>query len=273
MDTENNQNLLKDDTFNFFVPLDIAKAGPEDDKDKRWVQGIASTETVDLQDEKVIQSGIDTSYLLKYGYFNESHRSGPEHLLGEPTECRVTPKGLWVKGFLYKNHKAADQWWELLNSLVASKSSRRVGMSIEGKVTRREGKTIRKCWLKAIAITEAPVNYTTYLEIAKALSAEKFCSMPWAEACDCESGTACNVGDHKDSCACKNDKEKALTAGGMGGILVPESLEGGVKVTTHKSLDEFNFQQAIEYLQSEKGYSPNTAKSIADVIFLSHGLR
>lgn len=166
-------DLLNSEEFGFWVPLTIVKSsttGKGKDR-KRWIEGIASTVHIDLQMEKVVQAGIDYTYFLKYGFFNNDHKPGFENKVGEPTECKVTKNGLYVKGFLYNNHKVADAIWELAHALEASGSSRKLGFSIQGKVLRRAGKTILKCWVQDVAITAAPINTNTWLDVVKALTA------------------------------------------------------------------------------------------------------
>lgn len=267
-------SLIKDDTFSFYVPAEICKSEDTTDKDdKRWVQGIASTENVDLQGETVIQHGIDTSYFLKYGYFNSDHSPGPENKVGEPTECRATKAGLWVKGFLYKGNEKADHWWDLMKSLEESGAKRKVAWSIQGKVIRRGGNSILKCWLQDIAITASPVNTHTWAEIVKSLTSERWCIHPWKsleKACkgcpgnkDCETSIPAMLKQ-------KEDEEKALSTGGMGRNLIPQSLEGSAKIQTYKSNDFYTKEEAIKFLQLSKGYSDAAAKVVADAIFMAH---
>lgn len=263
-------DLLENDKFHFFMPIDAVKAKKgEKDDGRRWIQGIASTEARDLQDEIVRQRGIDFAYFLKHGFINDDHKPGPDHKVGEPTECRLTSAGLWLKGFLYPAglKPAADKWWEHLKAIEASGSSRRVGFSIQGKIQRRAGKTIEKCWLQDVAITASPVNTNTWAEIAKSLYAEKWCVHPWKTV-----NKAC--GRCQESCVKRTDEheEKALTVAGQGAVLVPESLEGAMKVQTHKSLvDRYTLAEAVKMLELEKGYSNVRARVIADAIFTNHG--
>ena len=237
---------IDDETFNFWMPATaISKGGGKDKKGRRWIQGIASTASRDLQGEVVNQNGIDFSYFLKHGYLNDDHKPGPEHKVGEPTECKVTKNGLWVKGFLFNNHKKADEYWELMNALTASDSNRKVGFSIQGKVKRRAGKEIVECWVQDVAITPAPVNTATWAEIAKSLSAEKW---DLSKASDCE----------------EEDEEKALTVSG-GSPLVPESLDGGIKKDrTSKAL---TYDEAVDYLQKSEGLPEGAAAAVANLVF------
>lgn len=250
-----------ENSFNFFLPAEVVKSGGKDDK--RWIQGIASTEHLDLQGEKVLQSGIEYDYFLRYGYINDDHKSGPEHKVGEPTEAKITKDGFWIKGFLYKGKERADYWWEHLNSLEQSGSNRKVGFSIQGKVKRREGRKIAKCWIQDVAITASPVNVKTWAEIVKSL-----CNEPW-----CKSGPCCDSPDCDGEC-----DHKALTTT-SGAPLVPESLEGNAKVQTFKSLDEIpdhvslDRDQWVRCLQLDKGWSRSTAKAVVDAIFISKGIK
>lgn len=242
---------LQNDRFSFWVPAHAllvksegAKADGSDATGKRWIQGIASTDSLDLQGEVVEQNGIDFSYFLKYGYFNNDHKPGFDNKVGQPTECKVTSKGLWVKGYLFQNHKIADSIWELLNSLSASGASRKVGFSVQGKVLRRRGNRIAKCWIQDIAITPCPVNPTTWAEIAKSLSAQS-----WDKGEDDE------------------ESVKALSA--QGSVLVPESLDASQKeARISKSL---SFEDAVIYLQVRNGLTRETAMRVAKVAFQLYG--
>jgi len=256
--------------FNFFVPAEaiISKSGDGKD-DRRLIQGIASTDDLDLQNEKVVQSGIDTSYFLKHGWINDDHKPGVENKVGEPLEARITKAGLWIKAFLLKGKERADYWWEHITSLEASGSKRKVGFSIQGKVQRRDGNSITKCWLQDVAITASPVNTSTWGEIVKSLSGERWCLHPWRPI-----EKACKGCPGNPTCADDEDEEKGLSVAGGGGMLIPQSLEGKEKVSTYKSMpDVITYDQAVQYLQKEKNMSPVVAKVVADSIFSINGVR
>ena len=237
---------IDDNTFEFFMPAQaiiLSKGKNGADKEgRRWIQGIASTRARDLQGEIVEQKGIDFSYFISEGYFNWDHKEGPYDRVGEPTECKLTKNGLWVKGFLWNNKKRADEIWEMMNSLISSGSRRKMGFSIQGKIKRRAGNVIKECWIQEVAITACPVNTTTWAEIAKSLSAQKW---DFSKSYD-------------------EDEEKALSAGNS--PLVPESLEGKKKVvrTLDKSL---TFLESVAWIQSTTGMSQTAAEATARTIF------
>lgn len=206
-------------SFRFWMPL--LKAGA-DEQGRRWIEGIASDEDVDLQGERVVQKGLDLEYFARHGFFNWDHQdvviakgqAGEEKVcigkIGEPTVVRSSDRGLYVKGFLYRDSPLADAAWELARSLEASGASRRLGFSIQGKTLHKEGSKIVKAWIQDIAITPAPVNPRTYLDIAKGLGATPG-----------EFGKALSTGYAKG--------EDAPVQPGEGGALRPESLEGRAK--------------------------------------------
>jgi len=239
-----------EETFNCWLPAQavVMKSGKNadgsDKEGRRWIQGIASTNARDLQQEVVDQHGIDYKYFLKHGYFNDDHKAGHDNKVGEPTECKITKNGMWVKGYLFPDNKAANGIWGLMNSLNKTGSNRKVGFSIQGKVKRRQGGVIKECWIQDVAITPAPVNTTTWAEIAKSLSEQK-----WDLSKDKED---------------KEEKEeKAVSAGGS--PLVPESLEGTNKEDrTDKSL---TYDETVAYLEQSEDLPNDVAKSVASAIF------
>lgn len=232
---------IDENTFSCWVPAQIIeKAGDKDGV--RYIQGIASTDSRDLQGEIVDQKGIDFSYFLKHGYFNDDHKSGPENKVGQPTECKITKNGLWVKGFLFNNHKRADHYWELMRALNSSQASRKVGFSIQGKVIRKEGNKIASCWIQDIALTPAPVNTSTWAEIAKSLSTQTW--------------------DFNKS---QEVAEKAQTA--TNSPLVSESLEGDKKENREDISKGLTYNQSVEYLHSTYGLDKKTAELVSTAIF------
>jgi hypothetical protein len=262
---------LDAETFSCFVPMQqvVVKGGPDgaDKSGKRWIQGIASTDGRDLQGEILEQNGIDLTYFLKHGYFNDDHKSGPEFKVGQPTEAKLTKNGLWVKGFLFKNPNSteetrADYYWNLMNQLQASGSDRKVGFSIQGKVIRRNGTKIEKCWIQDIAITTQPVNVATWAEIAKSLSTQKWDIVKDAEDKDCSCEGTCTCGAKT-----KNKTEKTEKACAAGGPTDVESLDGkATNVTVAKSM--LTRVEAEAIIKSETGLKDVEAiKAIANIAF------
>lgn len=291
-------DLIKSDDFEFWVPMDVVKSKGSAEADKgteRWIQGIASTAHKDLQDENVTQRGIDFTYFLEHGYYNNDHKPGFENKVGQPTVAKITSEGLWTRGFLFQNHKVADAIWELAHALIASNAKRKLGFSIQGKVLRRAGKRILRCWVQDIAITAAPINTHTWLDVVKSLSAvpaEMWCesesglimphqteqAIPCVKSC---SGCACKGGEkalrQEDLDLIKKDdeaeKEKALSVAG-GHALVPQSLDSEAKVQTFgKSIPEvLDFNDCVSLLRTERGLSQSDASTLTAAIFEMNGV-
>jgi len=256
----------------FSLPITKAKVAlPSDEKALCWIEGIASTEDVDLQNEVVLQGGIDTRYFLKHGYFNNDHKPGFENKVGEPTEAKIITKedgglGLHVKGFLYRNHKVADSIRELAMAQESTPGSRRtVGFSIQGKVLKRDGKKIVRCWLQDVAVTPSPINPNTFLDIVKS-----FDSCGWT--CDVEKSNCCwDCGMKKAlDLDCESD-DKALGAATASSVLAPESLEGEdrkkVFERIRKNDEKITKAEAIKLIQMHKGYSRSMSELLVDLSF------
>jgi hypothetical protein len=221
---------ITEKTFKCWLPAQIIKGGNKTNG-KRWIQGIASTNNKDLQGEIVTQKGIDTSYFINHGYFNNDHKPGAENKVGVPTDCKITKDGLWVKGYILEGKKAADDIWEHMTSLTKSGATRRMGFSIEGKVLQRNGNIIEKCWIQDIAITPAPINSTTWAEITKSLSTQT-----WAKALESGSPIKTESLDEEEK---KEGVSKGLT-----------------------------LEQAVEFIKTrEPVLSIEAASNIAKVIF------
>ena len=232
-------------SFSFWMPISKAKAAKEGKA--RIVEGIASTPHTDLQNEEVNQKGIDFSYFLKHGYFNWDHKPGADNKIGEPWEVKVTPNGLYVKGMLYQGKKVADAVWEHIKTLATNpESKRRVGFSLQGKTLLRKGQKIARCWIQDIAITTAPINHHTYLDVVKSLSAYNL-------------GKATGVGYDSplvvESVAGDDDDEPNPINLGW---------NSGKSISGDRSLTKSDFQHLIS---KNLGYSRKTSNLLSDILF------
>jgi hypothetical protein len=251
---------MSDETLNFKFWMPLSKAKASKDGKARIIEGIASTPDLDLQNERVSQSGINFDYFINHGYFNWDHKPGAENKIGEPWEVKVTPKGLYVKGIIYKGKKVADDVWEHIQSLAQNPDAKRtVGFSLQGKTVRRNGNTILKCWLQDIAVTTAPINYNTYLDVVKSFS-----QYDWTQ----------------------DSVEKTLSAGHQvsnqtgGSALRTEGLDKDptdllYKENSEKSKKEKEYtkKSLANLIQRHLGYSQGTAGSLSDVIFRLSAVR
>lgn len=191
--------------------------------DAPWlIEGRASTMGEDQQGEIVLVKGLDLSYLDQgKGTFNWNHYGDkdPSSVIGIiQKHSRPHDEELYVCGKLLKSLPKAQAAYNLLKALDAEGDSRRMGMSIEGKVLHRHNKIIYKAWVKAVALTMDPVNPDTFVRMSKSFA-------------DAEYGDADDLGIQGVDVATLERALSIASTGGEGGgsILSPESVEGALK--------------------------------------------
>lgn len=200
-------------SFDFNVP--IIKAFESDESD-RIVHGVASTERKDLQQEIVIQKGIDTSELLRNGKINWNHRAkvDPGAIIGRVLEAGLNNEGnFYVKGKLYKGIAQADSVWELANYYANNPDDGRLGWSIEGSGVRK-GNVVVKTMCRHVALTDDPVQVDTWADIVKAVTAGGELSTERELVC------------HDGICQMLNKLAKSLNTGNASAMLL-ENLDSG----------------------------------------------
>jgi len=143
---------------------------PSESKGKLWFKGIASTESTDIQGERVLMDGLDLSYFLKHGWFDDEHSKSAKGGLGKPTVAKIIDidgkKALYVEGYLYAT-ESNKELYELMIAAEEAGDKGAFGFSVHGPVMARKGKNneiITKAWIKNCAITRNPVNTETYLQ-------------------------------------------------------------------------------------------------------------
>ena len=151
------------------------------------IGGIVSTGSLDRQQERVVQDGLNFSPFLSHGWFNDNHGQKTTDVLGYPTAAKRVQKGerlpngqisehegWWAEGYLV-NTEEGRKVYALARSLSKSPNGRGLGFSIEGKVAGRDNQDqskITRADVHNVAITHVPVNTDTSLRVlAKALMA------------------------------------------------------------------------------------------------------
>lgn len=229
---------------------------------QRRIGGVVSMETKDRQNELLIQNGLDFSEFVNHGWFNDNHHdpsysSNTTNLVGYPEFTEQFQKGEtlpdgtvakahchWAEGYLLEGYEPADKLWNLAQAL--NKTPRRLGFSVEGKIQRRDPlnkSTVSKAIVREVAITKAPVNTDSQLQIlTKALS----------------------MGDPTPGCIVDGSK----TGEGAGQVLVKEDLEKKKKKNIKKGLTD---SQAFAWLDSRY---PNISPILkAKIISLTRDLK
>ena len=177
--------------FNFFLPCDIAKAqeatqyprGDERRYENMVFEGIASDNSKDYEGESMEPNGFDISHFLKHGLLNLDHLTvrakelKSRYWIGEPLAAKIVNNKLWVRGKLWKNSPEARAFWDKCIEMAESGSTRKPGMSIEGRALERDPKNpkhITRAIINNIALTFTPVNFNSYIEIAKGIQTQDF---------------------------------------------------------------------------------------------------
>lgn len=148
--------------FNTFIPFDIAKSVSTGvDSDYFIIKGLASTPSLDVQNDIVNPKGIDIEYFMQSGYINYEHES--DKVIGFPTEnCYVDENlGLFVEAKLFKDNPYAREMIELAERLEKSGTGRKLGFSIEGNVKQRnvnDSRIIEGVMITGMAVTKRPAN-------------------------------------------------------------------------------------------------------------------
>jgi len=178
--------VLDEQDFHFDVEIEPFEKAGDPEKERR-IGGFVSSARLDKQGELVLQEGLNFDPFLKDGWFNDNHSRATADIVGFPQSAKLVHKGetlpngrdadktgWFVEGYLLKGHPPADRIWELSRAL--QRTQRRLGFSIEGKVTQRLNKggtpVIASANVKNVAITNAPVNHDAALEVlAKSMDA------------------------------------------------------------------------------------------------------
>lgn len=248
----------------FTTDMDIIQKA-DSNEDSYRIKGIASTERIDRDGETIIQKGLDFSQFLKFGWYNDNHKSGPSAKIGYPEIAEFRKSHWYTEGYLLKGVPVAEEYWNLAKALSKSNGTRKLGFSIEGKVVKRQNNKILKAIVRHIAVTAEPVNPDCTLDIL----VKSFCANCESDIC-----TGCT-----DGCSVMN---KALEAGHESGTDVQDgsalrnqSLDGNVKKQcgcgsgkkcSNCKSKKMNKAMVVNHLINEKGLSEKFANRFADLL-------
>lgn len=176
---------MKNSEFNFWVPLEFEKAsekgGTEDPYGDMVFWGLASDNSIDAEGEILEPSGFDIQLFLERGLLNLEHftkrKGSSKYYIGEPLDAKIDGDKFYVKGKLWKDSQIAREFWDTVKTMVASGSTRRPGMSIEGNALERDPmnpKRITKARINHVALTLMPVNGNSWLDIVKGMQKDDY---------------------------------------------------------------------------------------------------
>jgi len=167
--------ISKVDIFSQWTPLaDLVKADAKSGRGP--IDGIASVETRDQQNELLVQSGIDWDYLLKRGWLNYEHEKGANNVVGvvqrvEPTMYKGS-NATRIHGYLLTSSPKGKQLYDLMKALESANSDRQLGLSVEGAKLEKYGNNITKSIVMNVAVCAHPVHQdarTRMVALAKSI--------------------------------------------------------------------------------------------------------
>lgn len=264
MDFSKKNFFVGEDSFRVWLPevAFIEKSDDNEAHNSRRIKGIMTTQRKDRQGEILMSKGLDFEEFLHQGHFNDNHSQDTSAIVGYPetvqfhnslSQFGVNAPGWTCEGYVLKGTKRADAIWELAKALQ-NVPNRKLGFSVEGKVLRREDKTIEKARIRNVAITNCPVNTDCTWEVF-----EK---------------------SFHDA-----DLAKSLMATGMGAVLAPESLESDVKKVNdmdkkkkakldalHRALNMEDLLKAMDIVLDRRGdFDEDTAAIFVRELFINKG--
>jgi hypothetical protein len=168
--------LIIGDRLFTFGNFEVIEKGDEKETKIGVIKGPASTEAKDVDEEVIIQAGLDWDYFLSHGFLTYEHPLGVANTVGAPSKTDAITKGeidgyeaTILKGDIMLNDPAGEALYSKAMTLQKSNIDRKFGYSIEGKVIKRDGNIVEKARVISVAITAAPKNPLTWWEPADLL--------------------------------------------------------------------------------------------------------
>lgn len=169
---------LPAESFHRWIPFQVVGLEKgSDGKERVRIRGLASTEHMDQDGDTIVQDGLDFSYFLKRGFFNDNHSKETADVLGYPDKVYPVTidddgkkvRATAVEGYLLDTPEAM-RIADLARSLDGT--PRQLGFSVEGPPPVRDPRNparIVKATVRNVAITNCPVNPFTKLDLVKSM--------------------------------------------------------------------------------------------------------
>lgn len=178
----------KQERINFSMPLEVTKGIVNADADvvgvpitdfdvnSMYVQGIASTDHLDVDKQILKPSGFVLDYFNKSGFINYNHQSAisPDAIIGEPIKTKVDNEAFFLKGKLYPWSNLAKNVYTIALNLENDKDAKRqLGWSVEGLTLETKDNLVTKMLVTNVALCFSPRNNNSYAEIVKGITLEQ----------------------------------------------------------------------------------------------------
>lgn len=174
--------------INFSMPVSVSKGIVNADADvvdtpitdfdvnSMYVEGLASTDKLDLDQQILKPSGFILDYFNKSGFINWNHQSAvsPDAIIGEPVETRVNQENFFLKGKLYSWSNLAKNIYTIaLNLEKDEDSDRTLGWSVEGLTLELDNDLVTKMLVTNVALCFTPKNNDSYAKIVKGIALDE----------------------------------------------------------------------------------------------------
>ena len=174
--------------INFSMPVSVSKGIVNADADvvgtpitdfdinSMYVEGLASTDKLDLDQQILKPSGFILDYFNKSGFINWNHQSAvsPDAIIGEPVETKVNDENFFLKAKLYGWSNLAKNIYTIaLNLEKDEDSDRTLGWSVEGLSLEVEKDFVTKMLVTNVALCFTPKNNDSYAKIVKGITLDE----------------------------------------------------------------------------------------------------
>lgn len=174
--------------INFSMPVSVSKGIVNADADvvgtpitdfdinSMYVEGLASTDKLDLDQQILKPSGFVLDYFNKSGFINWNHQSAvsPDAIIGEPVETKVNDENFFLKAKLYGWSNLAKNIYTIaLNLEKDEDSDRTLGWSVEGLSLEIEKDFVTKMLVTNVALCFTPKNNDSYAKIVKGITLDE----------------------------------------------------------------------------------------------------
>ncbi len=130
----------------------------------------------DLEGEETLPNGLEIDYLLGKGLppgsgGNINYDHDASTIVGIPLDGKITPQGFWLKWKGLKT-KFMEKIVDQMKAMEEAGGLRHYGMSVEGVVRQYDPgtKTIKRAFIRNVALTPTPVHPGTWVDFAKSLT-------------------------------------------------------------------------------------------------------
>lgn len=174
--------------INFSMPVSVSKGIVNADADvigtpitdfdvnSMYVEGLASTDKLDLDKQILKPSGFILDYFNRSGFINWNHQSAvsPDAIIGKPVKTKVSDENFFLKAKLYGWSNLAKNIYTIaLNLEKDEDSDRTLGWSVEGLTLELDNDLVTKMLVTNVALCFTPKNNDSYANIVKGIALDE----------------------------------------------------------------------------------------------------